>query len=92
MKIIPIVSSEVGEIASLANSNSDLAKRITVLLDSGTPLTCADVDGSITDSAGNRILTYHLSDPLKVLLVAARAENINTVDVPMRNTHDATPN
>ena len=92
MEIIPVVSSEVEEIASLADSDRDLAKRITVLLDSGTPLTCADVDGITTDSAGNRILTYHLSDPLKVLLATARAENINSVDVPMGNGHDATPN
>ena len=92
MKIIPVVSREVEEIAALANSDSDLAKRITMLLDSGTPLTTADVDGIITDSTGNRILTYHLSDPLKVLLATARAENINSVDMPMRNGHNATHN
>ena len=83
MNYNPRISDEVDELLSLVRNDEDFAKRVRVLLDSGTPLTCADIDGLATDSAGNRVLTYHLSDPLKVLLATFRAKNVNAIDMPV---------
>ncbi len=84
MNYQPKISAEVDELFS-ACDDVDFAKSVRVLLDSGLPLTTADVDGLTTDSAGNRILTYHLSDPLKVLLTTFKAMNVDAIDMPVRN-------
>ena len=83
MDYIPKVSRDLDELMSLVRVDKNFAKCVRVLLDSGTPLTCADVDGLATNPAGDRVLTYHLSDPLKVLLATVRTENIDTINVPV---------
>ena len=83
MKFVPSVSQEVDELFSLACNDVDLAKSIREILDSRAPLVLADVDSCSTNSTGDRVFTYHLSDP--VLLITARAKNLDTVDVPVRN-------
>ena len=83
MIYVPRVSGELDKLMSLVRVDKNFAKRVRMLLDGGTPLTCADVDVLTTDTAGNRVITYHLSDPLRVLLATFRAEDVNSIHVPM---------
>jgi len=82
---IPNMSTEVDELVSLARNNVDLAKGICEILDQGTPFVCTDIDVLPAVSTGDRVFTYHLSDPLKVLLAAAKAGKIDAINVPVRN-------
>jgi hypothetical protein len=84
---IPQVSSEIDELISLVRTERDFAVSVRMLLDSGTPLTCADVDGFFAKLTGDRVLTYHLSDPVKALLATFKAKNVNAIDIPVGNGH-----
>ena len=79
----PEVSNEIDELLSLARKERDFAIRVRMLLDSGTPLTCADIDGLTTESAGDRVLTYHLSDPMRACFETFKAKNVDVIDMPV---------
>ncbi len=77
MNYIPQLSSEFDELMSLARHDVKLAHAVTDLFERGLPIVRADVDNLSTSPAGDRVLTYHLPDELKVLVAAARARQLN---------------
>ena len=91
MALVPEMSPEVTELLSAAAEDVNLAESVCDFLDSGLPFVVADVDGFPADATGNGVFTYQLSEPLKVLLAAARAGNLDSVGVPVGNGHDASP-
>ncbi len=93
MKLSPVISKEVDELVSLARNDVNLAKSLCDILESGTPFVCTDVDRFPADPTGDRIFTYQLSDPLKILLATVRARNLDAVNVPVGNGsgHSVTP-
>ena len=82
MNYIPQISSEFDELISLARHDVDLANAVRDFLEGGLPFVCADVDNLSTSSTGDRVLTYHLPEQLKVLVAAARAKKIEAENVP----------
>jgi len=82
MSYVPRISDEVRELISLARNNKNLAKRVTEFLEDGLPFVRADVDGLSTSSTGDRVLTYHLPDELKVLVATAKAGKLDAIDIP----------
>ncbi len=83
MNYKPKLSNEVNELFSLARVDVDLTKSVCEILDRGTPLVRADVDSCPTNSTADRVFTYHLSEPMKVLLATARARYVDPVYVPV---------
>ncbi len=83
MNYIPQISSEFDELISLARHDVDLANAVRDFLEDGLPLVSADVDNISTSPTGDRVLTYHLPEQLKVLVVAARAKKIEAEDAPV---------
>lgn len=76
MNYEPRVSEEFDEMISLVRNDVDLAHAIKDLLEGGLPIVRADVDNLSTSPTGDRILTYHLPDELKVLVATARAKKL----------------
>ena len=83
MNYIPQISSEFDELISLARHDVDLANAVRDFLEGGLPFVCADVDNLSTSPTGDRVLTYHLPEQLKVLVAAARAKKIQAKDTPV---------
>ncbi len=77
------ISSEFDELMSLARHDVELANAVTDLLENGLPLVTADVDNLSTSPTGDRVLTYHLPEQLKVLVVAARTKKIEAEETPV---------
>ena len=82
MNYIPQISSEFDELISLARHDVDLANAVRDFLEGGLPFVAADVDNLTTSPTGDRVLTYHLPEQLKVLVAAARARKVEAVNVP----------
>ena len=56
----------------------DLFEALRLLSQAGAPTFCCDIDDSTT---GHRIIRYQLSERLKALLSALRAENLNADEI-----------
>lgn len=82
MNFKPKISSEFDELILLARNDVDLANAVRDLLESGLPFVRADVNNLFTSSTGDRVLTYHLPEQLKVLVAAARAKKVEAENVP----------
>ncbi len=77
------ISGEFDELMSLARHDVELANAVTDLLKNGLPFVTADVDNLSTSPTGDRVLTYHLPEQLKILVVAARAKKIEAENTPV---------
>ncbi len=82
MNYIPQISSEFDELISLARHDVDLANAVRDFLEGGLPFVCADVENLSTSPTGDRVITYHLPEQLKILVAAARARKVEAVNVP----------
>ena len=76
------VSPEFDELMALAREDCKLAHAVTDLLDGGLPIVRAYVDNLTTSPTGDRVFTSHLPDELKILVAAARARKLDTVEMP----------
>ena len=85
MNYIPQISSEFDELMSLARHDVDLANAVRDFLEGGLPFVGADVDYLTTSPTGDRVLTYHLPEQLKILVAAARAKKIEAKDTPIES-------
>lgn len=59
----------------------DLFEALRLLSQAGAPTFCCEIDDSTTIAAGRRIIRYQLSERLKALLSALRAENLNADEI-----------
>ena len=85
MNYVPQISSEFDELMSLARQDVDLANAVRDFLEGGLPFVVADVDNFSTGPTGDRVLTYHLPEQLKVLVAAAGAKKIEAEDAPVES-------
>ena len=85
MNYIWQISREFDELMSLVRHDVELANAVTDLLENGLPLVTADVDNISTSPTGDRVLTYHLPEQLKVLVATARAKKIETENTPVQS-------
>ena len=74
-------TSDWTELVDLSLDRPDLTQAINLFLYSGASFLPVDLDESATESTGYAVARYKLADELKVLLLAARAENIQTHEI-----------
>ena len=82
MSYVPQISSELDEFMSLAREDIDFAYAVRDFLERDLPVLRADIDSFSASPTGDRVVTYHLPEHLKILVAAARARKFDTVDVP----------
>ena len=69
----------VRSLAGIATTRPDIAEAVDDLLSSGTAFVC-DFDEAATEATGNRVLRYHPSERLK-MIVAAFTEDRELIDI-----------
>lgn len=68
---------------SFVRLDVDFANAVRDHLEAGLPLVVADVDNLMTSPTGDRVLTYHIPEQLKVLVATARAKKVEAVNAPV---------
>jgi hypothetical protein len=83
MSLIPDFSIAMAELRSLSGLYSDFPKALDHFTQTGLPLFVCEVDWTATNSAGDLLVTYKLTDQLHVSLTAvgARKRNMESVGV-----------